>query len=348
MSLLNKILNRGEFKKPLKFKEFEIKIYTKKDFNHLLALYERVFPGYMSKSLWNWKNINNPFGNHITIIIKHKKKVIASHSCAPQVFLINEKKYNCIQSMDVMTDKDYRGLGLSTYLGNITYEYAKAKGKAFVYGFPSDISKYLCGVKLKWDKVIKTSYFIKELNQKQNSLKHYNTFKIEKVEKVDGRINELWKSYNKKGIIIINKTRKYLNWRFKEHPIINYEIFYVKNKNNKIIAYFVLKRYKDKQDNKIGHIVDFLIKADNNISKLKIFKLIDVFATNKFYRKCKFLSFWIHDSLLHKYAKKQLGYKIIKKEPYFGYRIFNNNKQNLKLLNSMKNWYITMSNNDVF
>jgi len=203
MSLLNKKLNRGEFKKPLEFKEFEIKIYTKKDFNHLMALYERVFPGYMSEKLWNWKNINYPFGNYITIIIKHKKKVIASYSCAPQVFLINEKKYNCIQSMDLMTDKDYRGLGLSTYLGNLTYEYAKLKGKDFVYGFPSNNSKHLIKAKLKWDKVIKSTYFIKELNQKQDSLKEVNNFKIEKVEKVDRRIHELWKSYNKKGIIII-------------------------------------------------------------------------------------------------------------------------------------------------
>lgn len=346
MDLLNKILEK-DFQKSKKIEKYDITLFNRKYTQNLLKLYEKVFPDYMTEKLWEWKNIKNPFGNYLTITMKHKDKLIASYSVSPKEFLINGEKINCVQSMDTMTDKNYRGLGISTYLANLTYEYAKLKGYAFVYGFPNDISKYLFEVKLKWNKVIKTSYLIKELNQKQVPSKKRSNFKIEKLKEFDNRINKFWNSYDKDGKIIINKNREYLNWRFKEHPLINYEIFYVENAKNELVSYFVLKRYKDKDDNELGHIVDFIIKSNNGKSKIDIFKAIDEFATNKFLGKCKSLSLWIPDTLLQQYAKNKLGYNVVKEEPYFGFKILKDNKQ-LKILNSMKNWYITMSNEDIF
>lgn len=347
MNLLNQILNRRSFKKPLKFEEFIINLYDKEYFDDLFALFEQVFPGYMTEKLWNWKNIKNPFGNYLTIIMKHNEKLIASYSVSPKEFIINGKKVNCVQSMDTMTDKNYRGLGISTYLANLTYEYAKLKGNAFVYGFPNSVSKYLFEVKLKWHKTIISSYFIKKLNQTQVSSKKGNKFKIEKVKEFDRRIHKFWKDYDKEGKIIINKSREYLNWRFTEHPLVNYEIYYVENVNDELVAYFVLKIYKDRENNELGHIVDFIIKSNNSKSKRYIFKAIYQFATNRFLGKCITLSLWIPDSLLQEYAKNQLGYQVVEKEPYFGFKILKENEK-LKILNSINNWYITMSNEDIF
>lgn len=139
MNLLNQILNRTKFKIPLKFKDFEINIYNEKDFKDLLVLYDRVFPSYLIEDLWNWKNFKNHFRNYITIIMKHKDDLIAAYSVVPKQFIVNGKKINCVKSMDTMTDKNYRGLGISTYLANLTYGYAKLKGNAYVYGFPNEI-----------------------------------------------------------------------------------------------------------------------------------------------------------------------------------------------------------------
>ena len=53
------------------------------------------------------------------------------------------------------------------------------------------------------------------------------------------------------------------------------------------------------------------------------------------------------DILLQKFITQDLGYKSINNVPYFGYKKFKNVK-NLKILDYKENWYITMSNEDVF
>jgi len=68
MDLLETILDKKEFKIPEKFKKYTIKKYEDSDYDGLMTLYNQVFPNYMSKKLWEWKNINNPFGNFFIII----------------------------------------------------------------------------------------------------------------------------------------------------------------------------------------------------------------------------------------------------------------------------------------
>ena len=153
MELLTEILKDTNFQKPQKLTKFAINIYTKDDHDSLMELYDNVFPGYMNENLWNWKNYKNPFGKFLTMLMKDGSKIIGSYSVAPKFFFLNGIKHKCVQSMDTMTDENYRGLGISTYLANLTYEYAKRKGYNFVYGFPNEASRYLFAVKLEWDNV---------------------------------------------------------------------------------------------------------------------------------------------------------------------------------------------------
>ena len=347
MHLLEEILSEDKFRPYDKIKDYQISLYTEDDYESLMDLFDHTFPGYMSDELWIWKNNKNPFGKLITVLLKDNDNVIASYSVSPKEFLIHGDPISCVQSLDTMTLSAYRGKGISTYLGNLNYEYARRSKYAYVYGFPNNVSQYLFEVKLEWNIVIKSEPLLKPISNKtlKTQKKDYN---IKKIENFSNDYNEFWAKIQKKYHLIINKTKKYLNWRFSEHPEINYEKYLIIDpETDEIKAYFVLKKYADQEGNQLGHIVDFLIGTDVFERKVDIFKFIEAESTEILGKTCDSLSFWMPDTQLKRFCLENLDYKIKPALPYFGYKILRKDIQ-LEILKSLKNWYITMSNNDIF
>ncbi|MFX1328201.1 MAG: GNAT family N-acetyltransferase [Promethearchaeota archaeon] len=347
MEILNRILEQNEFKKPEKLKDLSIEIYNDSDFNNLMGLYERVFPGYMSKNLWLWKNNYNPFGKFYTLLMKDKNDIISAYSVAPKIFSIYGKQFSCVQSMDTMTDLKYRSKGISTYLARLIYEYAKIKGVNFVYGFPNKISKNLIFDKLNWEYFGKRNFITKKISKYRTVFENKSDLLIREIKKFNEDIDHFWEDYKNYFPIIIEKKFDYLKWRFDEHPLEKYKKYLIYNSDYKTISYFILKRFKDKQGNLIGHIVDYLIGPQDKPLRYKIFKLIHYYSLNEFKSDCKKISLWIPEEDLFYLAIKDLHYFKNEKKKFFGYKILKSNK-NLSPLKISKNWYITMSDSDVF
>ncbi|MHA1326900.1 MAG: GNAT family N-acetyltransferase [Promethearchaeota archaeon] len=349
MELLKKILNKKEFRNSPILKSYTVKKYDNSDFRDLMVLYEKVFPQYMSKDLWLWKFKQNPFGEFFTFLIKDKNKVISAYNVIAKEFNLYGVKIYCVQSLDTMTDPDYRGLGLFPFLGNLTYEYIKQKEYCFVYGFPNHIIYKLREIKLGWTNLGQLHLFSKNLTSKIEYFNFVNNnFTIKEISRFDKDINDFWNNCKSNYSIIITKDRDYLNWRFCNHPKVNYKKYLIlDNETNKIVSYFVLKKYEDKIGNFLGHIVDFLIGPQSKSLKKEIFNLIEKFSSMIFKEECSKLTFWMPDNDLKNFILNELGYTINKMNTYFGYKILKNQKQ-LSNLRSLKNWYITMANNDVF
>ncbi len=348
MEIVNKILNKKEFKKPKKIRNFTIKIYEPLEHENLMSLYETLFPGYMTDDLWQWKSIKNPFGTYYTFLLKDHEKIIAAYSVAPKRFYIKGLEIDCIQSLDTMTDPKYQGRGSSTYLANLIYEYSKLNEKLFVYGFPNKASQYLFEVKLQWNLFGKMSLFIKDIVKTKRYFKGHNLYSIKEISKFDETINNICETSKKNYLITLKRDKQYLNWRFVENPTTNYKKFLIFNeKTDNIVAYFILKRYRGKNEEYHGHIVDFIILPREINLKKQIFTLIESFSLDIFKANCMKMSFWLPDNDLKEFIVLKLGYDIMKNETYFGCKLFQKCNQFL-LLKSIKNWYITMSNNDIF
>ena len=349
MEILKKILENKNFKKSLKFQNFTLKVYEDSDFEGVLRLYNRVFPGYMSQELWLWKNVKNPYGAYYTILMKDKEKVISSYSVAPKIFSINGKSYPCVLSLDTMTDANYRGLGISTYLARLTYEYGKIKGAYFVYGFPNKKSYHLIFNKVGWDYFGKRIFVFKNLSQyKKKPIQIEKEYNIEEINTFGKEVNDLWENYKTIYLVMTVRNSKYLNWRFADNKLVKYNKFYLYDKISKDLnSYFILKRYIDKFGTDICHIVDFLIGTHDISKKKKIFSYIEKFSINNFCSDCDEISFWMPDEDLRDFALNHLGYSLREKKKYFGYKLLRKSKINSILKNS-KNWYITMANSDVF
>ena len=93
--------------------------------------------------------------------------------------------------------------------------------------------------------------------------------------------------------------------------------------------------------------MDFLIGPQDINLKKEIFKCIEANSLIEFKNNSDKISFWVPDKDLEDLVLNFLGYKIIQMETYFGYKSFRKDKK-LSILKSLRNWYITMANSDVF
>jgi hypothetical protein len=79
---------------------------------------------------------------------------------------------------------------------------------------------------------------------------------IEGVKKVDASFEKLWQEVREKYLVTVERTEKYLQWRFIENPFIDYVIFAAK-KNEKLIGYLICRTEED-AGFKIVRIIDFI------------------------------------------------------------------------------------------
>ena len=106
-----------------------------------ISLYKKCFDENESpkdKNIINWQFLKNPVNKQfVSILVDAKKdKVAAIYAVFPIKFKILDKSYIATQSLDTITDVEYRGQGLFIKLAKKVYDDAINDNVALVYGFP--------------------------------------------------------------------------------------------------------------------------------------------------------------------------------------------------------------------
>jgi len=349
MDFLTEILKTDDFKKSDKIKDFRVTTYNDLEHDDLINLYKTAFPDLKSERIPIWKNKKNPFaiGDPFTFLMRDKNKLIAQYTVTPMHFYIYGKKVLGVQSGGTMTHKDYRCLGISSFLAKLSYEYSKRDGYLFIFGFPNPNSIHLIEKKMKWTIFGKCEIFTKQISANIDLQKNNDHYRIKEIEIFDENINFFWDEVKNYIPFTIKKDMDYLNWRFVAHPWAKYKFFLIiDTDSDKIVSYFVLKKYKNKQSKLEGHIIDFLINPRNKNIEKELFKLIESNSICEFKDDCSLISCWLPNSL-KEIALNELGYSINKMETFVGYKILSYRKE-LDILYDFSNWYFTMAISDVF
>jgi hypothetical protein len=79
---------------------------------------------------------------------------------------------------------------------------------------------------------------------------------IREVERFGEEVDRLWEKVQHQYTAIVKRDQVYLNWRFAEHPQLEYRCFLV-TRNGEAKGYFVLRKH-DPQELSVGYVVDFL------------------------------------------------------------------------------------------
>lgn len=336
-----------------------------------LALYEQIFANNNDPKLAErlvWMHEKNPAQkNYFSIFLDEQaNRPAALYAVFPVIFQQFGKQVNAVQSIDTITDINYRGMGLFKKLAIDCYQHAKADGVGFVYGFPNDQSAPGFFKSLGWSPIAEVPFLIKPLNLfyplkykfKKNIPFYFNinlglkwlftqnkyTSKV--LHSFDDEYNALWQKYATSFQIGVVRNATYMNWRIANHPTEQYTT-HAYYSNNVLVAIFVLAVKEEKHHGKMGYVIDTIYDPSYANDMPYLFYL----AQKSTFYKAKVdavLGWCFNHSNNHILYKKTEFYTIPKKlQPiklFFGANNFDNSNDTTFF--DKKNWYLSYCDSD--
>lgn len=357
--------------KELNFSEFNENIL----YDSRKKLFEESYPNTRGKIIatykhYNWKfNCfpNNPSSYEYVSILKNE--IVGYYSSLPFNYTINKKNYPVALVCDVMTSPNLRRKGIFTNLSVYSLDKMKRNNLNFTMGYPTDVNVlnahkkvgwknhfdlYLYFKPLKLDNIFKKlkinflTHFLnrplKIYNYLSSSLIFKNTYLNVKKNNLNQFLNisgldEFFSEFSKKYIITLDKSKKFLSWRF-SMPGNNYD-FYTVHKKNKILGYAVTQK-KIRLGVPVLQIIDLIAIQNKNKTIRSLIKYIQSEAEKKGLDAIVFMSNQnvFKDYNLSKLLFFKSPFKFLFATKNLTYKVTNN------IISDNKNWHLTFINYD--
>ena len=181
-----------------------------------------------------------------------------------------------------------------------------------------------------------------------------NEFEFLQIDSFNKDADSFWENVKNKYKITVNRNSKYLNWRYKDHPVFDYKLFVAKKGD--VIKAFVVVRLEKAGEYTIGHIVDFA--AEDNAEEF----MLNVVCKWLLEQKADLADFSFTGDF-HESTLESTGFKETNEEPYasipylfspidhkrrstnFAFKIIDENLKNLGIA-TYNNFYITRGDCD--
>jgi GNAT superfamily N-acetyltransferase len=308
------------------------KNYSEEYLDDIIVLFRQVFGHALTKKYWDWRFMKNPFGKPITKLCFDDDRLVALYLLHPIKLDLKNKEENSLFSMFTMTDPDYFGMGIMTRLANEVFDFVRKQGYSRVIGFANENSRYMFTQKLGFKEITIMNELIMNMPVKISS-----KLKCDRINSFDDEFSEFYEKMRPThNHIMIPRKKEYLNWRFFQNPENTYECYKITH-NNSLAGYFVLKNYLGKK----GHIIDFLTLNEHEVFDTVLMQSIDFCQKNHLTT----LTLWTNPTIPIYNHLIQNGFY---EEPMNTFFIQKNLTDRLTLSEKFTDWYITMSDSDVF
>ena len=340
------------------------------DKDQILTLTRKIFgDAEISKSdFFDWQYLNNPEGEAIVITAKDDEKqntIVGVESILPMNILVNKKIVNASLSCNSYVDPDYRNKGIFSKLISMVLEQSVKKNILCIYGVANDNS-FNSFVKKESHEISNMPILFRPLR-----LSNYFSFPISTILRV---FDNIWKSkknvnpnvvefdgyFDESFEILANKasqripvikqrTKEFLNWRYRDNPTRQYKTFVLKE--NSVLGGYIITRKTEINGKSVGVIVDFLVDSDTNPAGIK--DLVQI-ALDDFWKSGVSVTIAISGPLTFEYQTlSNAGFKIAPKflKPQSAHFILINsdpNREDLEQLKKYDNWFFSFGDYDVF
>jgi len=290
-------------------------------------------------------------------------KAAAIYAVSSVKFKIGNELLLGTQSLDTITDIDYRGKGLFITLAKEVYAKSAAAGAALVYGFPNGNSIHGFVKKLDWQVLDPLPFLIKPLQSKYftdkikplrflpnislsfGSYAANKNYKITESSEFPEAATALWNAFSQDIKVAVHRDKAYLDWRYIQKPNEDYKIAHCYDSQNQYLGYIVFA-VKDKHNGKIAYIMELIYdkshpKAGSQLLKYAISQI------KKQKADC-ILSWCLEHSPNFKTYKSSFFINMPEKfrpiELHFGATAL---REDLKtLIYNRENWFISYSDSD--
>lgn len=342
----------------------------KSDKDSILELTRKIFGDTeISKpDFFDWQYLSNPEGKAIVITAKDddkKNSIIGVESILPINILVNQKIVKASLSCNSYVHLDYRKKGIFSKLISMVQEESMKKNILFIYGVANNNS-FNSFVKQEAHEISNLPILFRPLR-----LSNYFSFPLGTFLRLFDNIWKIKKSVNPNVIqfsgyfdasfeiltekasqripIIKQRTKEFLNWRYKDHPTRKYKTFVLKE--NSILSGYIITRKTNVNGKSVGVIVDFLVNPDTNPKKIR--DLIQI-ALDDFWNSEVSVTIAISGPSTFEYQSLcNAGFKIAPKflKPQSVHFILINSDPNIDNLEQLKkydNWFFSFGDYDVF
>tara|TARA_B100000029_G_scaffold402846_1_gene402459 strand:- start:1321 stop:2295 length:975 start_codon:yes stop_codon:yes gene_type:complete len=316
-------------------KNLKIRKYKKGDEKGFFALDRKIEEHKynrrtISNFLWKYKG-DNCFGKSINYFAENNGQIIAHFGAIPLNWNLDSKNIKGGCSIAMMVSPEWQSKGLIKFVGDKVFDDLIKEKVKFVYGYPNERSYLLHKNIWNYKDAFNQDLYLID-NSKINTTNEKNFFVI-KIKKFNKSFDLFWKKNKKDYKNILNRTSKFLNWRYLKRPDKKYYPFLVYD-GKELLGYFILKRFYNGKIKTI-HIIDMFFK---NISQPKFYKLFKALFSyiKKNQKTFDKISLWINGSRKIRNSLLNLGFKVTSSR-----KMIYKNLSNEKNLN-LKKMYFTM------
>jgi len=205
-------------------------------------------------------------------------RLAAIYATLPLFLRVAGERRLAVQSLDTLTDRDFRGKGLFVRLAEATYERAANEGAACVYGFPNGNSAPGFFGKLGWRSLDPIPFLIRPLRSRYVAarLKLAGAARLlpdvrlaprspprvpsgatlVEVDRFDERFTDLWTDFARDIGVAVDRDAAYLNWRLVEKPGESYRRVALVHAGR--VTAFVAFSLKEKHGGCVGYVMELL------------------------------------------------------------------------------------------
>lgn len=146
--------------------EYEIRRFKAGDREEYLDLYETVFGNCPSESWFDWKFAQNPYIDHVPIILaEYDKQIIGARSFLALSLQAEDEQVTAFQACDTMVHPEHQRKGLFTRMTELAISHYEPRKPALSFNFPNQ--KTLAGnQKLGWKHVQNVPVYYRYQNLK--------------------------------------------------------------------------------------------------------------------------------------------------------------------------------------
>ncbi len=317
--------------------------YENGDERHIIALFARVFQRRMSLAYWKWRFIDNPYGRGVIKLLFDRDKLVGHHAVTPMQVHVQDEPARAAFCMTIMTDPDYRGRGIFTFLAEEVYKSCVRQGFSFVYGFPNENSYPGFTGKLGWKDLGRRAVMSKELDTSTERQSQLDAGNVYRVNHFDSSLDSLWDKVKESYEILVPRVAEFLNWRFVDNPEVKYAKYIAGDTGKHVAGYVVLKEYYDGRELR-GHIVDMLSVNDNEVVKVLLGHCYEYFGR----RHIRKVSCWMPAYALYCNRLKDDGFETEESGAHFGLRMLKPGDTLGDDVECTSKWFLTMGDSDVF
>jgi hypothetical protein len=353
----------------------DIREYKNGDEKEIIQLFNKVFNSNRKEEHWNWQFMENSAGKSVIVVAEDDSKIVGQCTLLPTTMVVRGEEVLAGQSIDTMINEDFRGKGIHGELANKSYEIGVENNIQFRFGFPSQMALrgLLGGIGgslvteiplftnyYRLDNillnVVKIKFLAKILSiplhglikfvYKEQKIKIKENYIFKEIEEFDEEFDKLWDKVKADSPIMTKRDSKFLNWRIKNHPDIDYKTFgaYL---NNELAGYIITKTEKRKIRNnpniRLGSMVDIMGINEDVIAAL-YFKVKEYFKS----QNTDLVVTWASESMQYRGLLARLGFAKTRSTIPFVVKNLVENKELEETIADERNWYIMPIESDFY